>query len=284
MAEVLGKSTSVKLAAAVAPAAQAPEPERRQSYPLPGLDGAPWWESYFNEDYQLLSPEKDAATGEAEAKAIVAALAVRPPARVLDVGCGAGRHVLALARRGFVVTGLDRSPTLLSAAAEARDAEGLAADLRLADMRTLPLEGVAPFDAVISLFTSFGYFSEAENEQVARGMAAMLAPGGRLLLDLNNRELVEGVHGTRSWAERPGGFLLDQFAYDPDAHRFHGTRILLTGGRERRYPFDHRVYSEQELKVLLKRAGLRVLATYGTLERTPFNGRSPRMVVLAERP
>jgi len=261
------------------------EAERpRVAYPLSGADGRPWFDSYFGEDYALLYPDKGPATGENEAKAIIAGLALRPGARVLDVGCGPGRHALALARRGFAVTGLDRSATLLGHAAAARDREGLSLDLRLGDMRGLPLPGDEPYDAVLSLFTSFGYFSDGENEQVARGMAESLAPGGRLLLDLNNRELLERAHGTRIWNERPGGYLLDEFAYDADARRFLGNRILLTEGRERRYPFDHRAYSEPEIRALLKRVGLRVLAVYGSLERTPFNARASRMVVVAEKP
>ncbi|WP_373046082.1 class I SAM-dependent methyltransferase [Vulgatibacter sp.] len=261
------------------------EAERsRVAYPLCGADGTPWFESYFGADYGLLYPDKDAASGDAEAKAIVAALAMRPGARVLDVGCGTGRHAIALARRGCAVTALDRSAALLGAAAAARDEAGVALELRLGDMRTLPLPGAQRYDAVLSLFTSFGYFSDGENEAVAKGMAASLLPGGRLLLDLNNRELLEKAHGTRTWTERPGGYLLDEFAYDADARRFLGNRILLTEGRERRYPFDHRAYSEPEIRALLKRSGLRVLAVYGSLERTPFNARASRMVVLAEKP
>ncbi len=256
----------------------------RVAYPLSGADGNPWFDSYFGEDYGLIYPDKDAASGENEVRAIIAALALRPGARVLDVGCGPGRHALALARRGFAVTGLDRSAALLGQAAHARDAEGLALDLRLGDMRTLPIPGAQRFDAVLSLFTSFGYFSDAENEAVARGMAESLAPGGRLLVDLNNRELLEKAHGLRTWNERAGGYILDEFAYDADSRRFLGNRILLTDGRERRYPFDHRAYSEPEIRALLKRAGLRVLAVYGSLERTPFNARASRMVALAEKP
>lgn len=259
-------------------------PESRPRFPSRDERGRPWWESYFGADYSLLYPEKDLASGEAEAPRIAAALALAPGARVLDLGCGNGRHVLALARRGFDATGVDFSPALLQMAAAARDAAGLACQFLLADARNLPLETLPPFDAVISVFTSFGLFTDAENEAVARGMAACLVPGGRLLMDLGNRALLESVHGQRTWSRRPGGYLLDEFSYDADAHRFHGTRILLTDGVERRYPFDHRAYSEPEIRALLRKVGLRVLAVYGSLDRTPFNPRSPRMVVLAEKP
>ena len=258
----------------------------RPSSPLPsqGERKRPWWESYFGADYSILYPEKDMASGEVEAPKIAAALALAPGARVVDLGCGNGRHVLALARRGYQTVGVDFSPELLQQATAARDAEGLDSQFLLADLRNLPIETLPPFDAAISLFTSFGFFSEAENEAVARGMAAFLLPGGRLLLDLGNRALLESVNGHRTWSSRPGGYLLDEFHYDPDTHRFRGNRILLTRGVERRYPFEHRAYSEPEIRALLRKVGLRVLAVYGSLDRTPFNPRSPRMVVLAEKP
>lgn len=252
--------------------------------PRVGGDGAPWWESYFAEDYDRLYPDKDESSGDGEVRAILAAMAIRPGARILDVGCGNGRHALAFARRGYQVTAVDRSPTLLARATEAKERTGLSLDLRLADMRSLPLHGAPLYDGIVSLFTSFGFFSDQENEAVARGMASALAPGGRLLLDLNNALLLEKAHGHRTWSEREGGFLLDEFNWEPKSRRFSGTRILLTGGNERRYPFEYRGYSEAEIRALLKRAGLRVLAVYGSLDRTPFNDRAPRMVALAEKP
>lgn len=251
---------------------------------LLGTDGSPWWESYFDEGHDLLYPDKDEASGDADVRSILAALAIRAGARILDVGCGNGRHAVPLARRGYRVTAVDRSPRLLEKATEAKDRAGVDVEFRLADMRTLPLLGAPLYDAVLSVFTSFGYFSDEENEGVARGMAACLAPGGRLLVDLNNGLLLEKAHGVRTWSERPGGFLLDEFRFEPDTRRFGGNRIVLVDGEEKRFPFDHRAYSEAEIRGLLRRVGLRVLSVYGSLDRTPFNENSPRMVVLAEKP
>ncbi len=246
--------------------------------------GRPWWEGYFGADYSVLYPDKDLASGEAEAPRIAAALALAPGARVVDLGCGNGRHVVALARRGYDVTGVDFSAALLQQATAAREAAGVRCEFRLADLRNLPIETLPPFDAAISIFTSFGFFSEEENEAVARGMAACLVPGGRVLLDLANRARLEAAHGQRVWHRRPGGYLLDEYFYDADSHRFRGNRILVRGGVERRYAFEHRAYSEPEIRAVLRKVGLRVVAVYGSLDRTPFNPRSPRMVVLAEKP
>ncbi len=260
---------------------EAPAEPPRSRYPLLGADGAPWWSSYFSASARLLTPALDAQSGEDEVRSLVAALALRPPARVLDAGCGGGRHVAALARRGFEVTGLDGSDAQLALAHDA--CLGTPATFVKGDLRAIPASLHGHFQAVLSLHTSFGLFSDAENEQVLRGLSDCLAPGGRLLLDLHNRELVETAGRGRTWAERPGGYVLDEFAWDPDARRSYGQRILLVDGVEQRFPFDHRVYSEAELRALLKRCGLVVAGIHGSLERTPYNPRAPRMVAEAER-
>src|SRR5690606_6683231 len=88
------------------------EQEAPARFPLRDGRGRPWWESYFGSDYSLLYPEKDHASGEQEAPRIAAALALAPGARGLDLGCGNGRHALALARRaGAARQGPRRRPT-----------------------------------------------------------------------------------------------------------------------------------------------------------------------------
>jgi SAM-dependent methyltransferase len=112
-----------------------------------------------------------------------------PPGRVLDVCCGFGRHKRGLEERGWEVVGVERDPDVAAAAG----ALGL-------DMRELPrIDGM--FDAVICMWASFGYFSSAENRRVLATMVEKLGPGGRLVLELYNRDFFEPRQGTRTLAQ-----------------------------------------------------------------------------------
>lgn len=102
------------------------------------------------------------------------------PADVLDIGCGAGRHCLLAARAGHHVTATDISSEGLDHASERLAAEGLSADLRVADMRNLPFEDES-FDAVIS-YGVFNYGSEADFRGAVGEALRVLRHGGWLLV------------------------------------------------------------------------------------------------------
>ena len=140
-----------------------------------------WFERWFGEEYLRAYAHRD----DEDAERLVGLLDTLGVAgagqRVLDLACGPGRHTAALARRGARVVGLDLSRVLLLAAREAG-----ADRLVRADMRSLPFRDAA-FDAVLNLFTSFGYFTEdVEHETVLREVARALRPGGRFVLDFLN--------------------------------------------------------------------------------------------------
>src|SRR5947207_10667210 len=78
----------------------------------------------------------------------------------LDMGCGAGRHSIALARKGFQVTGVDQSPFLLTKARE--KSLGAPVEYVQADMRKFSRPGA--FDLAVSMYTSFGYFDTREED------------------------------------------------------------------------------------------------------------------------
>lgn len=99
--------------------------------------------------------------------------------RVLDVGCGPGRHALALARLGIEVVGVDRSPDFVALAAEVAGAERLPARFAVGDARSLPLR--ACFDAVICLCQGgFGLLGGRDEPAAFAEMAGRVRPGGRI--------------------------------------------------------------------------------------------------------
>jgi SAM-dependent methyltransferase len=116
---------------------------------------------------------------EQEVEFLVDALALRPGMRVLDVGCGPGRHSLSLARRGFIVVGVDHSADFVRLAREAGAVEGLDATFEELDVRDLDRPG--EFDATICLCQGgFGLLGGRDETDVFGRMAATLGPGGAL--------------------------------------------------------------------------------------------------------
>jgi len=142
-----------------------------------------WFSSWFDSPhYHRLYAHRNDAEAARFADALVGRL--RPPARsrVLDLGCGAGRHARHLASKGFDTTGLDLSAVSI---AEAKKFERQRLRFSRHDMR-VPF-GSRTFDYVFNFFTSFGYFDDArDHEAVARNMAAALQDGGRLVVDYLN--------------------------------------------------------------------------------------------------
>ncbi|WP_280233722.1 class I SAM-dependent methyltransferase [Nocardia cyriacigeorgica] len=120
-----------------------------------------------------------------EIEAIVALLRLPLGARILDVPCGFGRHAGPLGRRGYRVVGIDNSPDQLD------DARRQYPDSTfvLTDMRTPP---AGPYDAILNLWTSFGLLGTREEDSAAlAAWAEVLAPGGKLVMDIDTLECFE---------------------------------------------------------------------------------------------
>jgi SAM-dependent methyltransferase len=144
---------------------------------------AEWFASWFDSPhYHRLYAHRSVAEAAGFIDAIVGRLRPRADSRVLDLGCGTGRHARRLASQGFDVTGIDLSAGSI---AVAQQAAGPHLRFRRQDMRS-PF-GRHAFDYVFNFFTSFGYFqAPRDHDAVARNIAAALKDGGRLVLDYLN--------------------------------------------------------------------------------------------------
>jgi SAM-dependent methyltransferase len=244
-----------------------------------------WWRSLFNSPiYFELYAAEDTKKAVAEVRDLIRLLDLRPPARILDIPCGYGRHALELARRGFTVTGVDVSPVQLGRARQEAARAGVAVTFVEQDARTLALEG--GFDLAINMFLSFGYFeTEAEDLAMLRGISRALRPAGRLLMQLWNREY-EIRYFDRYQVDRRGEILeVEEWEFDHLRGRLNWTNTaFFPDGRRQSWWHSIRAYTVVELRALLERAGLRLDAVYGGLGGEPYSIESEEMVLLATRP
>ena len=243
-----------------------------------------WPVTFFDDDYLKIyassfTPEKTAA----EVEFIAGALSLPAGAAVLDLACGFGRHAVGMARRGHRVTGVDFNPRYLEMAAEEARRSGVEVRFIAEDMREL--EFAREFAGVYSFFTSFGYFSDAGNEQVLERIACSLAPGGRLLLDLANRERLLIHPQQRTWDQRDDGSLvMEEVTFDVRRSRVISRLTLIEAqGPRLMKEFELRSYTCAELTALMARHGLEVQSVWGGADRSEYAAESRRLVLLAVR-
>ncbi|HVZ74854.1 MAG TPA: methyltransferase domain-containing protein [Polyangia bacterium] len=266
------------------PAGTPPLPEALAQRPRRPKRSKPWFEEVFDEDYLRTLPFMSGDQTLREVEFIEASLAARPGARILDVGCGYGRHAIELVQRGLDVTGLDLSLPLLIRAADEAQKRALSVNFVHADMREMAFK--EEFDGVTCMLTSFGYFDEDANLRVAEGIARALKPGGRFLLDIVNRDYIVSDLPSRVWWEGNGCVVLEEVDFN-----FHTSRILthrsivFEDGRQLEQELSIRAYSLHEIGRLLRQAGFRVLDISGGLAtRGQFFGSTSRnLIILAEK-
>lgn len=240
----------------------------------------PWFETIFDERYpDLFQPlEEDP---DEEVDGILRFLALPDGSAVEDLGCGRGRHAIRIARKGHKVTGVDISEFMLRMARKQAEAEGVEVEWVREDMRTFCRYGA--FDLALSLFTSFGFFSDEENLKVLRNIGNSLRPGGTLLLDLRNAgKGLSRLEDLDKTIDIPAGRLRLSARFDRQTMRTKVEHTLFrSDGIRISSAFDVRVYSMEELVVMLRKAGMEVKDFYGSLTGDPFTEDSTRMVTLA---
>ena len=237
-----------------------------------------WDETY------LLSELPSEVETEEEVEFIRDVLQLQRGAIVLDLCCGNGRHGQLLENGGLKVIGVDTSRFLLREARKNMLSTGHGIHIVEGDMRHIPLKPVC--DAVINLFTSFGFFEEDENRKVLSEVAAVLKPGGKFLLDYWNPYAVIQLDRTRNWWWVSESTLaLAEVAYHPESGQLsdYRTVIELPTGAMRKTVNQLRFYFPTELKAMLEAVGLEVCATYGDFDYSPFLIEARRMITIAER-
>jgi SAM-dependent methyltransferase len=160
-------------------------------------------------------------------------------------------------------------------------AAGLEVEYVQADMRSLPWPDES-FDCVVSWFTSFGYFTDDDNQRVLEEARRVLRRGGRLLIENNNLAELLPRWLPVVLAERDGDFSIDRSRFDPTTGRSRTERVIVRAGRTRRVTFSVRMFIAVELRDWLLDAGFATVDFYDR-DGEPLTARSGRMITIACR-
>ncbi|MGA7871929.1 MAG: class I SAM-dependent methyltransferase [Candidatus Binatus sp.] len=251
-----------------------------------GSQGSAWYVDFFRGDYlnvygHMFTEER----AEKESAFVASALDLKAGASVLDLCCGQGRHSVQLAKRGLRVTGLDLNPEYLELAKQAAKAGKVTIETVAADMRNIPYED--KFDAIVNMYSSFGYLeSEAEDLKVLESAAKALKAGGRILLDMLNREWAIDNYIQNDWHKGADGTLyVERRDLDLATSRMHVHFIVVdpTGGRRESIGHIIRLYTLTEMTRLLERVGLRMTAVFGGFDRELYEIATRRMIIVGHK-
>ncbi len=245
-------------------------------------DSIPWYQQdeFWRTVEPILFSRQRMENAPVEVGLIEARLDIEPPAQVLDLCCGVGRHALEFARRGYKVTGVDRTAFYIDQAAEIAKKEILDAEFVHDDMLTFRRPDA--FDVAINLFTSFGYYEDPTDDvRVAGNVFHSLKSGGMLIMDLMSKEVLASKFVARDWREVDDMIIMEERKITGNWSAVENRWIVLKGNERKELCLTLRLYSAVELSLLLTGCGFQDVGVYGDLEGNPYDDKAKRLVVVA---
>lgn len=239
-------------------------------------------DSFWRDLYPFLFSETRVASAFEDAGKLLRL--VRPKGKaVLDLCCGPGRFSIPMAKRGYKVTGVDRTRFFLAKARARARAARVRVEWVRQDMRDFVRPGT--FDLALSMFTSFGYFDDKrEDFQVLGNILTSLKPGGACLIEVMGKEQIARIFLPVTFDMLPNGTqLFQRHAVRDDWSRMWNEWTIIRRGRTKAYTFQHTIFSGQELRDRMAQAGFVDVKLYGGLAGEEFGLKAQRLVAVGRR-
>ncbi|MCB9030108.1 MAG: class I SAM-dependent methyltransferase [Deltaproteobacteria bacterium] len=239
-----------------------------------------WYKEWFGKEYLAVYPHRDTKLAKSEVDFICKSLGLSESDFVLDLACGAGRHLYHLHQSKIKAVGGDLSEALLLDLSE--KTPDLSSWVLRYDMRFLPFKENC-FDAVLSLFTSFGYFqSDTEHLSVLKAVRSVLKRGGRFFFDfLNANKTIRNLvaHSVKTI----GDLKIDEFRnFDQNTKRINKKISIEQNGNTKEFNESVRAYTLNEIEPMLKQASFKINHLFGDYLGNSYSEDSDRLIIIAE--
>ncbi|HTF03872.1 MAG TPA: class I SAM-dependent methyltransferase [Bacteroidia bacterium] len=239
-----------------------------------------WFEDWFDSPfYPMLYAHRSEQEADELVDNLVKVLALPPASRILDLGCGRGRHSTGLARHGYDVTGVDLSAASIS---DAKKQEHENLHFWIHDMRR-PV-AVNYFDATVNLFTSFGYFtSPLDNVRTIDAVHTELKPNGVFLIDYFNSTKVRRLVGDCHTGEKTVGDVHFSWVKTIENNAVRKKITVKESGMEHLFCEHVQLFSLDEFKKMLE-PKFNLLHVFGDYALSAFDEvNSDRLILLCRK-
>jgi len=243
---------------------------------------AEWFKDWFNtKEYLEVYQHRDEADAKELFGLIINSIEIPEGGKILDLACGAGRHSILFAKKGFNVTAVDLSENLLEVGRTNASRETVKIRFIEADLRHFWLG--EKFDLVVNLFTSFGYFeNDEENFSIFAKASGLLKPGGFFVLDYMNRGYVENSLVKESSEQIAGEVIIQKRRIEGD--RVIKDIIISKNGNTKTFIESVKMYRFNELKKAITEKGLAIKETFGDFKGNKYiEESSPRIIIIAQK-
>ncbi|QEN07442.1 class I SAM-dependent methyltransferase [Oceanispirochaeta crateris] len=217
-----------------------------------------------------------------EVERIMELCGIKKNDNVLDCCCGLGRHSLELAQKGCRVSGLDLSQGYLDLAKAEAEKRSLKVDFIHKDARTIDYEN--QFDAIINMFTSFGYFDDPDEDlELLRKLHRALKPGASLFMEMMGKEILARDFEERTWFEREGIKIMLEYSVDLNWTELCNRWLFYKDDVMTEYSFSHRIFSASEMAAMLWKAGFSTIEIFGSFEKDLYDHNAKNLILIAHK-
>lgn len=239
-----------------------------------------WFENWFDENYLDLYVSRNNEDAQKQVSLILENIPYQDQNKTwLDVGCGMGRHTKLFEEKGCRITGIDISKVLIGIGHK----QYPQLDLRHMTVEKL-IEKKNYYQVLLSLFTSFGYYSnDNDNFKFLENMSKLIIPQGFIWLDFLNAKKVMRVDLKDSWEKTEKGKFYFQKRRIINNRVEKNIEVYHQGKLEKKYLESVRLYTLKDFKKMFSQVGLTILKTFGDYEGSLYQENSSRLIILAQK-